>query len=244
MLEDRPDDRDVFAGVLPSGSPNGWPCHPSTTAGPDTPSPSWNLPPAQCVERHRRHGLSRSASCLSSVPSRVPTCIRCVRARDPRPRSSPHRRPTTPTSRPSRSRAAPLRAPGRFRLYLPHPERPLIQRQLHRRQIFSVSFIPSVHPRGTHALSCSIRSGCHHEKTADSAGCPRPILATAIAKKNCLARRGGRRGARAHRDAQAAGTCSVTLDDYCARQAAKTVAAGPPPRGAKQRLAPPRCRSR
>jgi hypothetical protein len=35
----------TYSRVLASGLPNAWPCQPSTTCGPDTPSPSRNRPP-------------------------------------------------------------------------------------------------------------------------------------------------------------------------------------------------------
>ncbi len=35
----------TYSRVLPSGLPYGCPCHPSTTCGPESPSPSRNRPP-------------------------------------------------------------------------------------------------------------------------------------------------------------------------------------------------------
>ena len=59
--------------------PKAWPCHPSTTWGPDTPSPSRKRPPdseSSVIAVIAVAAGVRPAICMIAVP----TCMRCVRA--------------------------------------------------------------------------------------------------------------------------------------------------------------------
>src|SRR4051794_18177518 len=65
---------DTYSRVRASGLSNGWPYQPSTTCGPDTPSPSTNRPPDRwsrvraCMAQAAGE---RADSCATEVPSRT-----------------------------------------------------------------------------------------------------------------------------------------------------------------------------
>ncbi len=95
----------MYSRVLPSGLPHGCPCQPSTTCGPDVPSPSRKRPP------ERRSSVAaviavfageRPGICMIAEPS----LIRSVCAAS-QPRtltaSVPHASATQTESKPSRS---------------------------------------------------------------------------------------------------------------------------------------------
>src|SRR5262249_54012678 len=69
----------TYSRVLPSGLPKACPCQPSTTCGPDTPSPSRNRPPESASKVIAVIAVAagvRPAICMIAVP----TWMRCVRA--------------------------------------------------------------------------------------------------------------------------------------------------------------------
>ena len=81
----------TYSRVRASGLPNGWPYHPSTTCGPDTPRPRIEPAVRQVVERQRGHRARagvRADSCTIDVPSpialvRAPHQASGVNASDP-----------------------------------------------------------------------------------------------------------------------------------------------------------------
>ena len=70
--EDLAHDIDVLPGTGQGGG-KGWPYHPSTTCGPDTPSPSTKRPPEMIhgLRRHGHGGRRAGQSSQSEVPSRT-----------------------------------------------------------------------------------------------------------------------------------------------------------------------------
>src|SRR5207244_161691 len=67
----------TYSRVFPNGLPYGWPCHPSTTCGPDRPRPSRNRPPLM------RSSVAAVMAVIAGVRAGIcmiaePTCTRSV----------------------------------------------------------------------------------------------------------------------------------------------------------------------
>ena len=96
----------MYSLIQVSGLSKDTPCHPSTTCGPDVPSPKMKRPPesaSRVIAVIAVFAGERPGSCMIDVPSLSFVVCAAIRRRAASPRRSPRPRPT----RPNRTRAPP-----------------------------------------------------------------------------------------------------------------------------------------